>query len=330
MSGEPRFSRNQRVPPSPCPRLRPSSRHHLQDVLGEHFRLERRLESVPTARVFVAHDIEHDRLIVLKVLRAETASSVDYDRFRRETRLAACLRHPNLVPLLTAGEVHGTLYYTMPFIPGETLRHRLRRERILAAPDAIRVLLDVARALEHAHENGIVHRDVKPENILLHDGRAFVTDLGIAKAIVRTNGESTLTAHGVTVGTPGYMAPEQAVGDPTLDHRADLYALGVVGYEMVVGSPPFGSPGREGDLNRARRAGGAAETTDAGAAPTASAPGATSYVALVLRLLSTDREARPSTGEVVRALEQMAQEHRRRGLLDSGSRRTLSASALRV
>ena len=218
--------------------VRTSISNYLEHLLGDHFRLERRLQGGPKSDVFVARDLRNNRQIVLKALRADRAMPVDVDRFRREMRLAAALRHPRIVPVLDVGDADGTLYYTMPFIDGESLRQRLRRMRTLSLGETVRVLRDVADALDHAHRRGVVHRDVKPENILLRDDHAYVTDLGIAKAIAAPLREPTLTLLGVALGTPGYMAPEQALGDPSLDYRADLYALGVIGYEMLVGSIP--------------------------------------------------------------------------------------------
>jgi eukaryotic-like serine/threonine-protein kinase len=230
--------------PNRITNVRNSLSNYLEHLLGDRYRLERRLHGGPKSDVFVARDLRLDRLVVIKALRVDRAMPVDIDRFRRETRLAAALRHPRIVPLLSAGEVDGTLYYTMPFIEGESLRHRLRRSTTLPAEDAVRIVRHVAEALDHAHEHGVVHRDVKPENILLRADGAFVTDFGIAKALTPPLSERPLTLMGVALGTPGYMAPEQTAADPRLDHRADLYALGVVAYEMLIGSIP--APDRGG------------------------------------------------------------------------------------
>jgi len=191
------------------------------------------------SRVFVAVELGLTRRVVVKVLAPELAAGVSVDRFRRETQLAASLQHPHIVPLLTAGAAGDLLYYTMPLIEGESLRSRLDREHELPVRDSLRILRDVADALTYAHGRGLVHRDIKPDNVLLSGGHALVADFGIAKALSQASGSSGLTSIGVAIGTPSYMAPEQAVGDPNVDHRADLYALGAMAYEMLAGRPPF-------------------------------------------------------------------------------------------
>jgi TolB-like protein/tetratricopeptide (TPR) repeat protein len=194
------------------------------------------------SRVFVAHDRTLDRDLVVKVLPPDMAAGVSGERFEREIQVAARLQHPHIVPLLSTGETAGLPYFVMPFIAGESLRDRLQRAGELPVPETVRILRDVATALDYAHRQGVVHRDVKPENILLTDGTAVVTDFGVAKALAAaTGGESThtLTTRGVALGTPAYMAPEQAAADPTTDHRADIYAWGIVAYEMLSGRTPF-------------------------------------------------------------------------------------------
>src|SRR5688572_28637196 len=192
------------------------------------------------SRVFVAHDLSLDRDVVVKVLSDEATAGVSADRFRREIQLIARLQHPHVVPILTAGSADGSLYYTMPYVAGETLRARLAREGTLPIADVVRLLREVLDALAFAHENGVVHRDIKPENVLLASGHAVVADFGIAKALKESG---TLTSAGFALGTPTYMAPEQATADPSTDHRADLYAVGVLGYELLTGAPPFhGTP----------------------------------------------------------------------------------------
>jgi serine/threonine-protein kinase len=219
----------------------------LQRALGTTYAFERELGGGGMSRVFVAEESALGRKVVVKVLRSELAEGLSAERFKREVRLAARLQHPNVVPLLAAGELDdGVLYYTMPFIEGESLRERLDGGGARPLQEAIRLLRDVASALAYAHAQGIVHRDIKPENVLLSHGRAVVADFGIAKAIsaaVEGNGgetarRSTLTVTGTSIGTPTYMAPEQAAGDQ-VDHRADLYALGVLAYEVLTGHPPF-------------------------------------------------------------------------------------------
>jgi eukaryotic-like serine/threonine-protein kinase len=214
-------------------------REQLQSQLGRAYSLERELGGAGMSRVFVANDVSLGRRIVVKVLPPELAASCSIERFRREIQLAASLLHPHVVPLLSAGETDGLPYYTMPFVDGESLRARLAREGSLPIPDAMRLGREVAEALDYAHRRGIVHRDVKPENILLHDGHAMVTDFGLARAISRSANESMLTAMGIAIGTPAYMSPEQGGGDAELDARADIYSLGCVLFEMVAGVPPY-------------------------------------------------------------------------------------------
>src|SRR5687768_6354366 len=192
------------------------------------------------ARVFVATDPALGRQVVVKVLSPETAEGMSAERFTREIRLAAGLQDPHIVPVLTAGQTaDGLPYYTMPFVSGETLRARMARGR-LPLDETLRVLRDIAEALEYAHARGVVHRDIKPENVLLSGRNAVVADFGIAKAMSAARAETglALTSVGTTVGTPAYMAPEQAVGDPT-DHRADLYAWGMIAYELLAGAHAF-------------------------------------------------------------------------------------------
>jgi serine/threonine-protein kinase len=193
------------------------------------------------SRVFVAEETELGRQVVIKVLPPDLAASLSLDRFRREIQLAASLQHPHIVPLLSAGQAGELLYYTMPLVEGESLRARLRRDGELPVSEAVRILRDVTDALSYAHRHGVVHRDIKPDNVLLSDGHALVTDFGVAKALDQAR-QSSLTSTGLALGTPAYMAPEQAAADPHTDHRADLYALGVLGYEILAGQPPFMAP----------------------------------------------------------------------------------------
>ncbi len=217
----------------------------LQRSLGEVYRIERELGGGGMSRVFVAVETSLQRKVVVKVLLPELAAGVSVDRFRREIYLAAQLQHPHIVPLLSAGESNGLPFFTMPYVDGESLRARLIRERELPVPQAVRVLRDVASALAYAHEQGVVHRDIKPDNVLLSHGVAVVTDFGVAKALTASSGfehgaaHPGLTSLGVTLGTPHYMAPEQGTADPSMDHRVDLYAFGATAYEMLTGEPPF-------------------------------------------------------------------------------------------
>ena len=191
------------------------------------------------ATVFLAKDLRHDRQVALKVLHPELAAALGPERFLQEIQISARLNHPHILTLIDSGEANELLYYVMPYVEGESLRARIDREGELPIPDVLRVLRDVADALAYAHEHGVVHRDVKPDNVLLSGRHAMVTDFGVAKAVSEATGRHELTTAGVAVGTPAYMAPEQASADPNVDHRADIYAVGVLTYEMLSGQPPF-------------------------------------------------------------------------------------------
>jgi Tol biopolymer transport system component len=210
--------------------------------LRDHYRIERELGAGGMAVVFVARDVRHDRLVALKLLRPELAAILGGERFLAEIRTTANLQHPHILPLHDSGEVDGLVYYVMPYVEGESLRDRLNREKQLPIDDAIRIAREVAGALDYAHRRGVVHRDIKPENILLHDGQAMVADFGIALAASRSEGNTRLTETGMSLGTPQYMAPEQAMGERDISLKADMYALGCVLYEMLVGEPPFAGP----------------------------------------------------------------------------------------
>src|SRR5215475_4883779 len=218
-------------------------RDGLEAALGNAYRLERELGGGGMSRVFVADDAALGRPIVVKIVSGETAAGVSLDRFRREIQLAARLQHPHIVPLLTAGQVGDLPFYTMPFVKGESLRERLSRGGELSINEAVHVLRDVASALAYAHGEGVVHRDIKPDNIILSGGVAVVTDFGVGKAIEVAGQEamhmSMVTSQGIALGTPAYMSPEQASADPQVDHRADIYAFGCVAYEMLAGASPF-------------------------------------------------------------------------------------------
>jgi serine/threonine protein kinase len=214
----------------------------LRAALADRYALERELGGGGMSRVFVAQETALGRKVVIKVFPPEFAAALSVDRFRREIQLAASLQHPHIVPLLSAGQADDLLYYSMPLVEGESLRARLTREGELPVPEAIRVLRDVADALSYAHRHGVMHRDIKPDNVLLSDHHALVTDFGVAKALDEAARKSSLTSTGLALGTPAYMAPEQAAADPHTDQRADIYALGVLGYEILAGRPPFTGP----------------------------------------------------------------------------------------
>ncbi len=211
----------------------------LQAALGSTYQVERELGGGGMSRVFVALEPKLGRRVVVKVLPPDMSAAVSIERFQREIQLAASLQHPLIVPLLTAESSGDLLYYVMPYIEGDTLREHQAREGAFSIVQTVRIMRDVADALASAHRQGIVHRDIKPENVLLAHGHALVTDFGVAKALSRSTGPGPLTTVGVALGTPAYMAPEQAAGDPNVDSRCDLYALGVLGYEMLTGQPPF-------------------------------------------------------------------------------------------
>src|SRR5450432_1626040 len=211
----------------------------LQAALGDAYRIDRELGGGGMSQVFVARETALGRNVVLKVLPPEMAAGVNIERFQREIQLVASLQHPHIVPVLATGQVGDLFYYTMPLVEGESLRTRLTREGELPVADAIRILRDVVDALAYAHAHGVVHRDIKPDNVLISGQHAVVTDFGVAKAMSAATGSSTLTSLGVALGTPAYMAPEQAAADPNVDHRADLYAVGAMAYEMLCGRPPF-------------------------------------------------------------------------------------------
>ncbi|HEU5262165.1 MAG TPA: protein kinase [Gemmatimonadales bacterium] len=216
-------------------------RERLDAALAGRYAIERELGSGGMATVYLADDLKHHRKVAVKVLRPEVASALGPDRFLREIAMAAALSHPHILGLYDSGESAGFLFYVMPYIKGESLRHKLERETQLPVDEALGITRQVAAALEHAHAQGLIHRDVKPENILLYEGEAMVADFGIALAVRAAAGER-LTQTGLVVGTPEYMSPEQALGERELDARSDVYSLGCVLYEMLAGEPPFTGP----------------------------------------------------------------------------------------
>jgi tRNA A-37 threonylcarbamoyl transferase component Bud32/tetratricopeptide (TPR) repeat protein len=217
-------------------------REQLQQTLGTAFVIERELGGGGMSRVFVANETRLNRKVVIKLLSPELAAGVNVERFEREIQLAASLQQANIVPILSAGDTQGLPFYSMPFVDGKSLRARLSEEGPLPISTVIGIIRDVARALSYSHERAVVHRDIKPDNVLLSGGAAVVTDFGIAKAIsaARTDQDAgSLTQLGTSVGTPAYMSPEQAAGDPNVDHRADIYSLGCMAFELLTGQPPF-------------------------------------------------------------------------------------------
>ncbi|MDB4881651.1 MAG: protein kinase [Gemmatimonadetes bacterium] len=272
----------------------------LQTALGSAYTLGRELGGGGMSRVFLAEDVRLGRRVVVKLLSPELGAGISADRFEREIRLAARLQHPHIVPLLTAGDVDGLPYYTMPFVAGASLRDRLHAGPI-PSHEAQGILRDVAKALAYAHRQGIVHRDVKPENVLLSEGAAMVADFGVARAISAATtiaGDGTLTQIGTQIGTPAYMAPEQAAGDPDVDFRADLYAFGVMAYEVLAGQHPFAE-------RRTAHALIVAHMTEAPAPLTThTTTVTTSMASIVMQCLGRDPLERPdSASAVVAALD---------------------------
>ncbi len=210
----------------------------LRAALTDRYRVERELGRGGMAAVYLAEDVKHHRKVALKVVRPEVAQALGAERFLREIEIAAPLHHPHILPLYDSGEAAGSLYYVMPFVEGESLRERLNREKQLPLDDALQITREAADALSYAHGLAIVHRDIKPENILLEAGHAVVSDFGIARAVSAAGGEG-LTQTGIALGTPAYMSPEQAAGEPTIDGRSDIYSLGCVLFEMLTGRAPF-------------------------------------------------------------------------------------------
>jgi tetratricopeptide (TPR) repeat protein len=213
------------------------TRARLAAALAGRYRIERELGAGGMATVWLAHDLKHDRKVAIKVLHPHLAAMVGADRFLKEIKTTANLQHPHILALHDSGDADGLLFYVMPFVDGESLRQRITRDKQLPIADGVRLAAEVAGALDYAHRQGVIHRDIKPENILLHEGSALVADFGIA---IATDAKDTrLTETGLSIGTPAYMSPEQALGERNLDARTDIYATGAVLYEMLTGSPPF-------------------------------------------------------------------------------------------
>src|SRR6476469_4526637 len=216
----------------------PELLNRLQSALADRYRIEGEIGAGGMATVYLAEDLRHDRKVALKLLRPELSAVIGAERFLAEIKLTANLQHPHILPLFASGEADAHLFYVMPFVEGESLRARRNREKQLPVAEAVRIATEVASALDYAHRHGVVHPDIKPENILLHDGRALVADFGIALAASKAGG-NRMTETGMSLGTPHYMSPEQAMGEREITARSDVYALGVVLYEMLTGAPPF-------------------------------------------------------------------------------------------
>ncbi len=224
-----------------------TSTDRLKTALANRYKIEREIGSGGMATVYLAEDLKHHRQVAVKVLRPDLAATLGPERFIREIETAARLEHPHILTLIDSGEADGFLFFVMPFVRGESLREKLNHGE-LPISEAVRILRDVADALAYAHGEGLIHRDVKPDNVLLSGHHAVITDFGVAKAVSEATGRQHITTAGVALGTPTYMAPEQASADPNVDHRADIYALGLLAYEMLTGSPPFTGPTQQAVL----------------------------------------------------------------------------------
>jgi serine/threonine protein kinase len=271
----------------------------LQDALGPTYQLDDELTGGGMSRVFAAIDRSLNRRVVVKVLPPDLAAGVNRERFRREIQVAAQLQHPHIVPLLSAGEHGDLLWYTMPFIDGESLRAAIERKKSFSAREVVRILHDVVDALAFAHARGVIHRDIKPANILTQGSHALVTDFGVAKAISAALPIGAVTTAGIAIGTPAYMAPEQLAGDPAADHRIDIYAVGLLAYELLTGVSPFTGASPRETL--------AAQLTRDPAPLHEVAPGVSRNVStLVMRCLAKDPDARPqSADEILQELDSL-------------------------
>ena len=266
-------------------------REQLQETLGTAYTIEREIGGSAMSRVFVAEDTRLQGKVVIKVFPPDLAAAVNLEHFRQEIQVAAKLQHPNIVPVLTSGDTVGLPYYMMPLVEAESLQERLARDGQLPVHDVIRILRDVLSALAYAHDHGIDHRDIKPYNVLLPKNASQVTDFGIAKALSAAAAEgSFVTSLGVSIGTPAYMAPEQVAADPSTDHRADIYAVGAMAYEMLSGSQLF--PGRNPQATMAAQA---IEQPEALDAKQPSVPSALS--SLVMRALEKNPADRQQSAE---------------------------------
>jgi serine/threonine-protein kinase len=272
----------------------------LQAALAPSYTLDRELTGGGMSRVFVATDTTLGRKVVIKVLPPELAAGVNHDRFRREIQVAAQLQHPHIVPLLSAGEQGSLIWYTMPYINGHSLRDAIARGEKFSVKDVVRLMRAVAEGLSYAHGMGVIHRDIKPGNVLLQGTHALVTDFGVSKAISAAMPTSGYTSAGMAIGTPAYMAPEQIAADPAADHRMDLYALGLLAYELLTGKVPFKEASPQQTMAaQLTRDPVPVETTRTDVPP--------AFAALIKRLLAKDPNDRPeSAAAVVQALDSIA------------------------
>ncbi len=263
---------------------------HLQHALGAAYQLDRELAGGGMSRVFVAVDRVLGRKVVVKVLPPELAAGVNRERFRREIQVVAQLQHPHIVPLLSAGEEGDLLWYTMPYIEGESLRAALERQRKFTVREVMRITHDIADALAFAHARGVIHRDIKPANVLTQGSHALVTDFGVAKALSASMPISGVTSAGIAIGTPAYMAPEQLAGDASADHRMDIYAVGLLAYELITGVSPFTGPSPRETL-------AAQLTRDPKPLHEVSAEVPRGLSDLIMRCLAKDPNARPQRAD---------------------------------
>ena len=268
-------------------------KHRLQHALDADFLIDRELGGGGMSRVFLATERSLQRRVVIKVLPPELAAGVNVDRFRREIQLAAQLQHPHVVPLLATGDQDGILWFSMPFIEGESLRGALTRDKRLAPRDVVRILHDVVDALAYSHARGIVHRDIKPDNILTSGMHALVTDFGVAKALSAAIPMAGGTSTGMAIGTPAYMAPEQLAADPAADHRVDIYAVGLLAYELLTGRSPFGGSSPQATM--------AAQLTEVPKPPHQFADIPSGLSAVIMHCLEKDAAKRPQSAQALLA-----------------------------
>src|SRR4030095_17021883 len=210
----------------------------LKSALADRYAVERQIGAGGMADVFLTHDLRHNRKVAIKVMHRDLAELVGVERFLREIETTAKLQHPHILPLFDSGSIDGTVFYVMPYVEGESLRGRLKRETQLPVADALRITTEIATGLGYAHRHGVIHRDIKPDNVLFQDGQAVLADFGISLPKGDDQSTTRLTQAGVSLGTPAYMSPEQVTGQD-VDRRSDIYALGAVAYEMLAGQPPF-------------------------------------------------------------------------------------------